>query len=290
MDFLLKVVLPLSLAFIMFSLGIGLTFGDFARVFKQPKAFFAGALSQIIMLPVVEFVLLQFFSLPPELAFGVMILSFCPGGVTSNILTKLAGGALALSISLTAVVSLVSVITVPVFAAWAAVTFMGTEAPDVNVTSLALSMFVLTAVPVVLGVLVRHFATGFADRVERTISTIATVLFVIIVLGAVAGSWGIFVENLFILGPLLILLNIGLLAIGYAVAQLLRLDLRERVAVAIETGVQNATLGITVGSLIAETASALPPFSLPSGVYGITMYFVTLPFIFWARSKTKLAD
>ncbi|MDA4845797.1 bile acid:sodium symporter family protein [Hoeflea poritis] len=285
MGILLSVFLPLSLAFIMFSLGLGLTVADFARVVARPKAFFAGAASQIVVLPVVAFLLLQLFRLPPELAVGVMILSFCPGGVTSNIITKLAGGAVALSVTLTGVVSLVSVITVPLLVAWAADHFMGQAAPDINVTALALAMFAITAVPVAIGVALRHFAASLADRIEMPVSRIALVLFVVIVIGALAANWSLFVANLVLLGPLLVVLNIVLLMLGLGIARVMGLDHADGVAIAIETGVQNSTLGITVGSLIVEAASGLPPFSLPSGVYGITMYFVAVPFIYLMRRR-----
>ncbi len=287
MGILLQIFLPLSLAFIMFSLGLGLTLGDFARVFRQPRAFVAGMIAQIIVLPLTAYIMLRLYPLEGALALGVMILAFSPGGVTSNIMTKLAGGAVAVSISLTAVVSLIAVITVPPLTAWAADAFMGNQAPAIDVTALAGSMFAITAVPVAIGVTVRHFASTFAGRVEPTISRISIGLFLIIVVGALAANWAIFIENVGQLGPVLVILNIVLLLLGYGVASLLKLPGDERIAVAIETGVQNATLGITVGSLIAETASDLPPFSLPSGVYGITMYLVTLPFIFWMKSRHR---
>ena len=179
MGILLSVFLPLSLAFIMFSLGLGLTLADFARVVAQPKAFFAGAVSQLVLLPLIAFILLQFFRLEPELAVGVMILAFCPGGVTSNIMTKLAGGAVALSVTLTGIVSLVSVVTVPLLVAWSANWFMGQAAPDIDVTALALAMFAITAVPVAIGVAIRHFANTLATRIEPTVMRIATVLFIV---------------------------------------------------------------------------------------------------------------
>lgn len=283
MGILLSVFLPLSLAFIMFSLGLGLTLADFARVVAKPKAFVAGAISQIVILPVVAFLLLQVFALSPELAVGVMILAFCPGGVTSNIMTRLAGGSVALSVTLTGVVSLISVVTVPFLVAFAADTLMGQAAPAVDVTSLAIAMFAITAVPVAIGVAVRHFSASVADRIEPSIIRAAMVLFVVIVLGALAANWTVFIENIARLGPLLVVLNAALLLIGLGFGRLLGLDRADRIAVAIETGIQNSTLGITVGSLIVEAASGLPPFSLPSGIYGITMYFVSLPFVFWMR-------
>ncbi|MEL7466757.1 MAG: bile acid:sodium symporter [Pseudomonadota bacterium] len=283
---LLDVFLPLSLAFIMFSLGLGLTIADFTRVVRLPKAFAIGAFAQIALLPVVAYLLLQVFALPPELALGVMILSFCPGGVTSNILTKLSGGAVALSVTLTAVVSLLSVVTVPLLVDWSATEFMGLAAPDVDVTALAVAMFAITAVPVALGVALRAAATGFADRTEPWVSRIATVLFVVIVVGALASNWALFVDNLATLGPLLILMNVVLLALGVVLARLGGLNAADSTAIALETGVQNATLGITVAGLIAaDPSGALSAYALPAGVYGITMYAVAAPFILWARSR-----
>ena len=184
---LLEVFLPLSLAFIMFSLGISLTIADFARVAKTPIGFSIGALAQVVLLPVIAFCLLMVFPLPPELALGVMILSFCPGGVTSNILTRLAGGTLALSITLTAVFSLLAVITVPPLVVWNAEYFMGVAAPDVQVTSLGIAMFLITAAPVGIGIACRHLMPSSADRIESGAAKIATVLFVVIVIVIVVG-------------------------------------------------------------------------------------------------------
>jgi BASS family bile acid:Na+ symporter len=172
---------------------------------------------------------------------------------------------------------------VPLLVAFTADHFMGVDAPPVNVTSLAIAMFVITALPVALGMAVRHFAPGLTATIERFVERLAVALFVIVVVGALAANWTLFVENLAVLGPAVVVLNAVLLAIGLGIARLFALDGRQATAISIETGIQNATLGITVGSLIVEQASALPPFSLPSGVYGITMYAVSLPFVFWRR-------
>lgn len=283
MDIILSVFLPLALAIIMFSLGLGLTVADFSRVAREPKAFAIGAVAQLALLPIVAYLTVVLFGLSGELAVGLMILSFCPGGVTSNILTRFAKGDLALSISLTGVISLVSVVTVPLLVGLAAGHFMGVDAPPVDVTALGLAMFAITAVPVILGMLVRHFVSGFAAVIETPVSHLATVLFCVVVAGALASNWSLFVANLPVLGPAMVALNVVLLAIGTGLARAGGLDGRQSSAIAIETGIQNATLGITVGSLIAEQASGLPPFSLPSGVYGITMYLVSVPFVLWRR-------
>ncbi len=285
MDSLITVFLPLALAIIMLSLGLGLTIDDFRRIVRKPKAFAIGAFAQLVLIPLVAYALAVLFRLPPELAVGMMILAFCPGGVTANLLTKLAGGEVALSISLTGVISLVAVFTMPVLVVFAARHFMGVDAPAVNVTALGVAMFLITFVPVVLGISIRRFAAGFAMSLDAVLSRIAVVLFVVVVLGALAANWSLFVANLALLGPGLVILNIVLLVAGVLLAKMFGLTRAEGKAISLETGVQNATMGITVGSLIVEQASALPPFSLPSAVYGITMYLVSIPFVFWLRRR-----
>ncbi|MGB6117978.1 MAG: bile acid:sodium symporter family protein [Mesorhizobium sp.] len=285
MGSLLTVFLPLSLAIIMFSLGLGLTVADFRRVVSQPKAFGIGAFSQLVMIPVVAYALCILFRLPPELAVGLMILSFCPGGVTSNILTKIARGDLALSISLTGIISLVAVFTMPPLVSYFARHFMGQDAPPINITQLGITMALITAAPVILGILIRHFAPRAAIAAEPILDKLALLLFVIVVVGAIATNWALLIENLISIGPALVLLNVLLLAIGLLFGRIFSLTKGEATAIAIETGVQNATMGITVGTLIVEQASALPAFSLPSGVYGVTMYLVTIPFVLWRRNR-----
>lgn len=283
MDTLITVFLPLALAVIMFSLGLGLTVADFARVVTQPRAYALGAVSQLIVIPLVAYALALAFRLSPELAVGMMILSLSPGGVTSNLLTKLAKGDVALAVSLTGTTSLIAVVTMPLLAAFFADHFMGADAPPINITSLGFTMFLITALPVLLGLLLRRYATGLAQAIEKPLEKVAVALFVVVVLGALASNWRLFVDNLLLLGPSLVLLNIILLGFGLAAGKLFGLKGAEATAISIETGVHNATVGITVGTLIAEAASGLPPFSLPSGVYGITMYLVTIPFVLWRR-------
>ncbi|MGR3637597.1 MAG: bile acid:sodium symporter family protein [Shimia sp.] len=280
---LIDVALPLSLAFIMFSLGFGLTFADFGRVLTMPKAVLTGVVMQIGAVPLVAYLLLIVFNLPPAMAFGVMILAFCPGGVTSNILTKLGGGTVALSITLTAVVSLLSVITVPILVVWAGATFLGEAAPEVNVLGIGMSMFAITAVPVLIGLLTRWVASGVADKIEKIVSAVALVLFLVIVVVALATNWDLFMANIWTLGPVLMLLNALLLVLGVGVARLLGLSGPDGLCISVEMGVQNATLGITVAGMVAQ-ASGIPEYAVPAALYGITMYIVTIPGMFILRS------
>lgn len=286
---LISIFLPIALAIIMFSLGLGLTVEDFKRVARQPKAFAVGALSQVVILPIVAYLIAVASGLPPELAVGLMILSLCPGGVTSNILTKIGRGDLALSISLTGIISLTSVLTVPFLTRFFAEHFLGTQSPVIDVSALGISMFVITVAPVVAGMLVRRFATGLSLKIENGVSLLALVLFVIVVIGAIAANWRVLIDNLAALGPSVVVLNVVLLAIGLGLGRAFSLNEKESTAIAIETGIQNATLGITIGSLIVESAQGLPPFSLPSGVYGIMMYVVSIPFVLWRRRLAPVA-
>jgi len=288
-DILVSTILPLALAFIMFSLGLGLTPADFARVARRPGAVGLGLVAQIVMIPAVAYALLPSAGLPADFAFGVMILALCPGGVTSNLLTRLAGGDVALSVTLTAVASLLAVLTVPPLAAFFAGRILGEAAASVNVAALALALAAITALPVAFGVAVRTWAPAFAKRVEPTAARLAILLFATIVIGAVAANRDLVATHLPRLGPLLVGLNVALLAGGLALGALAGLDRRGRVAVAMEAGVQNGTLGIAVGAMLAGGGAAVPVFSLPSAGYGITMYLVALPFVLWARRWTRAA-
>ncbi|MEY8840283.1 bile acid:sodium symporter family protein, partial [Cribrihabitans sp. XS_ASV171] len=253
MDFLIGVVLPIALAVIMFSLGVGLELGDFRRVLSRRLPFAIGAVSQVVLLPLTAWFVVTALALPPEIAVGFMLLSFCPGGVTSNILSKFAGGDVALSVTLTAVISLLSIVTVPLLAAWSVAHFMGEAAPEVSVSGLALAMFLITTLPVLTGVALRHLRPGLADRIDAPLSRLAAGLFALIVLSALAGNWQLFVENLGIMGGGLILLNLALLLLGLALARAARLSWDETKTIAIETGIQNSTLGITLAALITGT-------------------------------------
>ncbi len=285
MDLLINVGLPISLAIIMLSLGIGLEAADFRRVLARGYPFAIGAISQVVLIPLAAFATITLFGLPAEIAVGVMLLSFCPGGVTSNILAKFAKGDVALSVSLTAVISLLSIVTVPILAAWSIDHFMGESAPKVSISALATALFLITTLPVAIGVGIRHFASGFALRVDSPLSTLASILFVLIVAAALAGNWQFFIENLSSIGFSLIILNIALLLIGLGLARIAKLTWSEAKTISVETGIQNSAMGITLAALITGTTTGFSPLAVPAAVYGITMYVVVTPFILWFRSR-----
>ncbi len=283
---IVKILLPIILAFIMFSLGLGLKVSDFTRVLRFPIAFGAGLLNQVVLLPVIALALAHAFGLSDVFAVGLMILALCPGGVTSNILAKMAGGNAPLSISLTAVSSLLSILTVPLILAFSVKYFMGETAPPVDVTRLGLTMFLITAVPVAIGMVLTTKFPTLVDKIAPKVSRTAVGLFVIIIVAALAKNWEVFSSNLGTLGPIAVLLNVVMLLLGLVSAKALRLDKRDATTISIESGVQNGTLAIAVGSIVATVdGEILPPETVPAAVYSITMYFVCVPFVFWRKNR-----
>ena len=281
---IVKVLLPLILAFIMFSLGLGLRGRDFSRVLKFPVAFGVGLLNQVVLLPLVALGLAHAFGLSSVFAVGLMVLALCPGGVTSNLLARLAGGKASLSISLTALTSLLSILTVPLLVAFSVNHFMGEDAPAVDVTRLGLTMFLVTAVPVAIGMALTKRCPALTEKIAPGVSRTAVLLFVVIIIAALGKNWEVFWDNLGILGPVAVLLNVVMLGLGLASSKALRLDARDATTISIESGVQNGTLAIAVGSIVAAVeGQVLPPVTVPAAVYSITMYFVCVPFVIWRR-------
>ena len=277
---IIDILLPLSLIFIMFSLGIGLSINDFKNVSNQPKAFFVGIFIQMIVLPITAFVISITFDLSNEIAVGMMILACCPGGVTSNIITKLSNGNTALSISLTAVVSLATVITLPLIVSFSMDYFMGTSAPEIDILFLGLTMFFITTIPVSFGVYLNSKYSSRLNTFKPLSNKISSVLFVVIVFGALSSEWNTFIKNLSILAPSIFTLIFIMLTIGYYIPKLFDLDTKKAKTIAIESSIQNATVGITIGNIILNSSTGISVFSLTSGVYGILMYIVSLPVIF----------
>lgn len=270
-----QVFLPLSLAFIMFSLGLALVGADFKRVFTKPKDFLVGAFSQVVLLPLVAFAIVSFWDLDPALAVGVMIIAACPGGVTSNLLTHLARGDTALSVSLTAVISLLSVVTLPVIVGFSIVTLMGAEAPEMNVAKVAGGSFVIVAVPVLLGMFVRRYAEGFALRFERIARHVSSALFVIIILGAIYSLRdqiaGFFADA----GMVALVLNAVMMVLAFYLARFAGLAGPQRIAITLECGLQNGTLAIFVAATLIGNQTMM----IPGAVYSLVMYATAAVFM-----------
>ena len=280
---LIEIILPVILAVIMFSLGLGLRPADFWRIATRPRAFAVGAFNQLILVPVVAFTIATLFALPAEMALGVMILAACPGGVLSNSASRYAEGNVPLSISLTAVISLVATVTLPILVGLSAPHFLGADAPAINVTALGAQVFVLTSVPVGLGMVLTWFAPRFVAAASPWISRLAFGLFLVMILAALISNWDAFSSNFWALGPALIVMNAVLLLFGLVSGTLAGLGPRDITTIAIESGTQNGSLGITVGLLAPGAGAGLPDTTLPAVIYSITAWILTMPFVLWRR-------
>lgn len=279
-DIVSGVLLPLILAFIMYALGLGLTHLDFRRILQQPRALVVGVFSQFVLLPLLCVLLIQAFGLNGVFAVGFMILAACPTGTTSNLLTYLARGDVALALSFTAVASILTVFTLPLVVSWALNHYTGAAAAvHVPVGAMMGQVFVVVGLPVLLGMLTRHFRPALALRLEPLATRAATVLFILVVAAAVAKNWTLLVENFSTLAVFALALNLAAMVGGFAMAWLTRLSQRQAVTVAIETGVQNATLAL----LIASSVLGNDALGVPGAVYGVLMYLGGLVFAFAMR-------
>jgi len=280
MNIVTDLILPLALAFIMFALGLGLTGADFLRVAKQPRDFFVGTFSQIILLPIIAFILVKLFSVSPELAIGVMIIAAAPGGVTSNILTSFARGDVALSISLTAIISLLSVITVP-FIILTSLTLIEDSSLDLNIslTNMAISMFLIVTVPVIIGMIFRKFASNASMKFEPIAKKVSAVLFVIVLLGAILAEKNNIISYFAQAGLITLTLNVVMMIVAYYVAQLLASGTKQKKCITIECGLQNGTLAIFVATSIFGGGM----YVIPAATYSLIMFLTSLIFIYFVR-------
>ena len=280
MNIVTDVILPLALAFIMFVLGLGLTGSDFLRVVKQPRDFFVGAFSQIILLPIIAFILVKIWPIAPELAIGVMIIAAAPGGVTSNLLTSLAKGDVALSISLTAIISLLCVITIP-FIVLTSVGLLSDSSitQDISLFSMSRDMFLIVTVPVILGILIRRFASGAALKFEPIAKKISIVLFVLVLLGAIAAERENVISYFAQAGLITFVLNVVMMIVAYCVAKLLASGMKQKKCITIECGLQNGTLAIFVATSIFGGGM----YVIPAATYSLIMFATSLIFVYLVR-------
>ena len=280
MGIVTDIFLPLALAFIMFALGLGLTSADFLRVLKQPKDFIVGSVSQILLLPIIAFILVKIWSISPELAIGVIIISAAPGGVTSNILTSFAKGDVALSISLTAIISLLSVITIP-FIVVTSLNLLGLESlfEDISLTSMALNMFLIVTVPVIIGMLFRKFSANIVAKFETIAKKISVILFVVVLIGAIVSERENVVSYFAQAGLITLILNITMMIIAYYLAQFLGTGVAQKKCIAIECGLQNGTLAIFVATSLFGGGVYL----IPAATYSLIMFVTSLIFVFFVK-------
>ena len=276
-------IAPIILALIMLGLGLGLKIDDFTRILKTPKDFFVGFFSQLIILPLVAYLLIIILKAPPEIAIGVMIIAAAPGGVTSNILTKFANGDVALSISLTAVISLISIITVPLIIFTSADLFGITNiSQNISMTGIALKMFLVVTVPVILGMIIRKFAENFVNSKIQIFEKLNIILFVIFFIAAFYEERESFIDFLMQAGFITFVLNITMMIVAYYLGKTFASGIKQQKCIALECGLQNGTLAIFVSTQIFGTDIV---YITPTAAYALIMYITGFIFVFLLKNK-----
>ena len=275
---------PIILALIMLGLGLGLKLEDFTRVFKTPKDFFVGLISQLIILPIVAYILILVLRTPPEIAIGVMIIAAAPGGVTSNILTRFANGDVALSISLTAIISLISIVTVPLIVFTSADLFGITNiSQNISMTGIAMKMVLVVTVPVFLGMIIRKFAENFVASKVEMFNKLNMVFFAIFFVAAFYEERDNLINFIVQAGLIALILNLTMMAIAYYLAKTFASGVKQQKCIALECGLQNGTLAIFVSTQIFGTDIL---YAIPTGAYAFIMYITGFIFVYFLKNKS----
>tara|TARA_B110000438_G_scaffold298508_1_gene346894 strand:- start:1274 stop:2122 length:849 start_codon:yes stop_codon:yes gene_type:complete len=276
-------IAPLCLALIMLGLGLGLTLQDFTRVIKQPKDFLVGLICQLILLPIIAFILIKMFNTPLELALGVMIIAAAPGGVTSNVLTKFANGDVALSVSLTAIISLISIITVPLIVFKSAellqISFISKE---ISMIGISLKMVFVVTIPVIFGMLIRKFATSFIVSKTLIIQRFSIILFVVVFMAIWIEEWDKILSFITRAGSIALTLNLVMMLVGYYVAKIFVSGVAQRKCISLECGLQNGTLAVFVSTQIFDNIV----YMVPTAAYALIMFITSIIFVFTVRKIT----
>lgn len=274
-------IAPICLALIMLGLGLGLSVKDFTRILKTPKDFFVGFFSQLVILPIVALGVALALDLPAPLAVGLMIIAAAPGGVTSNVLTKFADGDVALSISLTAVVSLISIISVP-FVVINSAEFLGVVvSKDISMTGIALKMALVVTVPVIIGMIIRGFAEKFISSKINIINKLTGWLFIIVFAAIWIEEKNNILNYLAQAGLAVLILNIVMMMLGYFIAKKFVSGIAQQKCIALECGLQNGTLAVFVATLIFDDLA----YMVPTAAYALTMYITGFIFIYILRKS-----
>ena len=273
-----QILLPISLAIIMFGMGLSLVSGDFTRLFNYPKAVLVGLCNQLLFLPLIGFVIVVLFGLNPSMAIGVMIISICPGGPTSNLITQVSRGNIGLSVTLTALSSLITVFTIPILLSKFIAYFSGDTDVVIQIPILEtmLQILVITVIPVSIGMMIRKRREAFALRMEKPMRTTSTVLFVIIFLIIIIANKDNLIQAMKEVGLPTLLLNLSTMGLGYLSAKLFGITGKSQISITIESGIQNGTLAFVIATTMLNNLE----MGLPTGAYSIWM-FLTGGILMW---------
>ena len=279
-----QIFLPISLAIIMFGMGLTLVVGDFSRLFTYPKEVFIGLCNQLIFLPLIGFFIILLFDLNSTMATGIMILSLCPGGPTSNLITQVARGNIGLSVTLTALASLITVFTIPIILSKAITYFTGETdiVIELPIVQTMIQILVITVIPVSIGMLIRKKNEAFAARMERPMRIASTVLFIIIFLLVMFANKDLIVQAMKEVGLATLLLNLSTMALGYLTAKVFGIKGKSQISITIESGIQNGTLAFVIATTILNNVE----MGLPTGAYSIWM-FITGGILMWRFGGSK---
>ena len=276
-------IAPISLALIMLGLGLGLTSRDFLRVLNNPKDFIVGFICQLILLPVVAYIIVLIMDLPIEIALGIMIIAAAPGGVTTNVMTKFANGDVALSISLTAIISLISIFSVP-FIIFKSADLLGATgiSSNLTMTGIALKMALVVTVPVMLGMVIRKFAVNFVTSNISIIEKITIILFLIVFAAILVEEKDNILNYFKQAGIAALTLNVVMIVLSYYIAKMFASGVKQRKCISIECGLQNGTLAIFVATQIFSDIT----YIIPTAAYALIMYLTGFILIFILRRST----
>ena len=273
-------IAPIALALIMLTLGLGLTTSDFTRVIKRPKDFLVGLICQVILLPIIAFVLIKILNVQPALALGVMIIAAAPGGVTSNILTKFANGDVALSVSLTAIISLLSILTVPFIVIQSAdLLNINYITQQISMSGISIKMFLVVTLPVLIGMLIRKLANEFIITRTALIEKISLILFIVVFISIWIEEWENIITYLSKAGIITLILNITMMTLGFYVAKIFASGIAQRKCISLECGLQNGTLAVFVSTQLFDDVIYL----IPTASYALIMFVTSIIFVLILR-------
>ena len=282
----LGIILAVSLMIIMFGMGLSLTLNDFKRVLIYPKAVFIGLFSQIIILPLIGYLIAVGLDLSPTIAVGIMLLAASPGGATSNILTHLAKGDLALSVSLTAIASLLSIITIPIIVQFALTHFADqTQTVSVDAATMIKQLFIIVIIPVIIGMFIKAKFQNFAAKMEKPVNIASALIFILVIIGVVFSIRDVFMDYLSEAGIPSIILNVSTMVIGFLLAVMFKLTKPQAISISIGTGIQNGTLAITLATIALNNAE----YSIVPAIYGLLM-FVSGAVIIFLRKRLGVVE
>ncbi|MDJ0635287.1 MAG: bile acid:sodium symporter family protein [Xenococcaceae cyanobacterium MO_188.B29] len=282
-NFLTVVFLPLALFIIMVSMGLGLTLNDFKRISSEPKSVIIGLIAQLVMLPLVGFVLARIFPLTPELAVGLILLATCPGGPTSNMITYLVRGNIALSITLTAISSLITVFTLPLVVNLGMHIFMGSATSlQLPFLKTVMRIAVITIFPVAIGMMLKYHTPQFAAKAEKWVKWVSLFFLALIIFGLLLRERANVLPHFLQVGWVTFTLNVLTMALGYGIATITKLDEGNVKAITVEVGIQNGSLAFTVASTPAFLNN--PAMAIPAAIYCLIMYVTSAAFTYWSRS------